>query len=106
MRGPSRCRSGQRQARFVAWWKVQAKVRLEARSFDGTGATSSPCRRATGSFTRAAAARLACFRFPTAISTGAWGFSEKRTEILRLKVGVGSGTIVKEGEVILRSHVA
>src|SRR5215470_7392596 len=67
----------------AAWWKAWARARSATTPSDGTSTTSSHCRRVTGSFTRAAAARRACSRCPTAICTPGSGFLRKNTGISR-----------------------
>src|ERR1700745_3328222 len=69
----------------AAWWRARAKARSATTPSDGTSTTSSHCRRATGSFTRAAAAQRACSRCPTAICTPGSGFLRKNTGISRLE---------------------
>src|SRR5262249_9976698 len=79
----SRLRSPPPPAQSAAWWKARARARLAATPSDGTSATSSRCRRATGSFTRAAAEWLACSKCQTAICMPGSGCSRKNTGISR-----------------------
>src|SRR5262249_53813347 len=64
---------------------------------DGTSTTSSRCRTATASSTRAAVARHACSRCPTAICTPGLGCLRKSTEIFRPEAFHGGGRLACRG---------